>query len=96
MSSGDYTDAGATADDLDDGDLTEQIVIVNGVDVLSPDTYFVTYNVTDSDGNEAEEVIRSITVIDDIAPIITLTEIQKLLWNWVVNILKLVLLQLIM
>ena len=73
MSSGDYTDAGATADDLDDGDLTEQIVIVNGVDVLSPDTYFVTYNVTDSDGNEAEEVIRSITVIDDIAPIITLT-----------------------
>ena len=41
--------------------------------VLSPDTYFVTYNVTDSDGNEAEEVIRSITVIDDIAPIITLT-----------------------
>ena len=34
MSSGDYTDAGATADDLDDGDLTEQIVIVNGVDVL--------------------------------------------------------------
>ena len=73
MSSGDYTDAGATANDLDDGDLTEQIVIVNGVDVLSPDTYFITYNVTDSDGNEAEEVIRSITVIDDIAPIITLT-----------------------
>ena len=73
MSSGDYTDAGATADDLDDGDLTEQIVIVNGVDVLLPDTYFVTYNVTDSDGNEAEEVIRYITVIDDIPPVITLT-----------------------
>ena len=73
MSSGDYTDAGATADDLDDGDLTEQIVIVNGVDILLPDTYFVTYNVTDSDGNEAEEVIRYITVIDDIPPVITLT-----------------------
>ena len=72
MSSGDYDDDGATAEDLDDGDLTESIELVNDVDVSAPGTYSVTYNVTDSDGNDAEEVVRIVTVADDIAPVIIL------------------------
>ena len=57
-----YTDGGATAEDLDDGDLTESITVVNGVDSSTPGTYSVIYNVTDSDGNEAEEVVRTVIV----------------------------------
>ena len=47
----DYTDAGATASDNLDGDITASIVTVNPVDVNTVGTYNITYNVTDSSGN---------------------------------------------
>ena len=68
----DYIDAGATADDLDDGDITDQIVVAGSVDVNEAGSYQITYNVTDSDGNEATEVIREIEVVDDISPVIVI------------------------
>ena len=46
-------DAGATAWDAFDGDLTASIVTVNPVDTAILGTYTVTYNVTDSSGNAA-------------------------------------------
>ena len=68
-----YVDAGATAMDMCEGDLTNSIVTVNPVDSAIPGTYYVTYNVSDSSGNVAIEVSREVTVIEDtIAPVITL------------------------
>ncbi|MDD2490428.1 MAG: DUF5011 domain-containing protein, partial [Bacilli bacterium] len=48
-----YVDAGATALDDIDGDITDNIVITSNVDVETPGEYTVTYNVSDSSGNEA-------------------------------------------
>ena len=57
-----YTDAGATASDNIDGDLTASIVTVNLVDTSAVGTYTVTYNVSDAAGNAAIEVTRTVTV----------------------------------
>ena len=67
-----YLDAGATAFDSFDGDLTASIVTANPVDTSTLGTYTVTYNVTDSSGNAAVEVTRTVNVIDTTAPVITL------------------------
>jgi hypothetical protein len=56
-----YSDAGATASDPEDGDLTAQIVVNNPVDTGTPGTYTVTYTVEDSGGNQAQ-VERTVTV----------------------------------
>ncbi|MBN1240753.1 MAG: VCBS repeat-containing protein, partial [Gammaproteobacteria bacterium] len=48
-----YEDAGATASDDVDGDLTEQILVDNPVDTSLIGRYSVTYEVVDSDGNLA-------------------------------------------
>jgi len=56
-----YTDAGATASDPQDGDLTAQIVVDNPVDSDTPGTYTVTYTVQDSAGNQAQAQ-RTVTV----------------------------------
>ena len=68
-----YTDAGATASDNVDGDITASIVTVNPVDTTLVGTYTVTYNVSDSSGNTATEVTRTVTVTPDAtAPVIAL------------------------
>jgi hypothetical protein len=58
-----YTDAGATAADNVDGNITAKIVIVNNVNTSNAGTYDVTYNVKDTAGNKADEVKRTVTVI---------------------------------
>ena len=67
-----YTDLGATASDNYDGDITADIVTVNNVDTSVIGSYTVTYNVTDSSGNAASEVTRTVSVTDTTAPVITL------------------------
>lgn len=57
-----YTDAGATAFDEEDGDITSAIVADNRVDTSQPGTYYVLYDVTDSDGNKAEQARREVVV----------------------------------
>ncbi|MBU1203044.1 DUF5011 domain-containing protein [Patescibacteria group bacterium] len=57
-----YTDQGATADDDEDGNITEDIVTSNSVDINTVGSYTVAYNVTDSDGNPADEVTRTVVV----------------------------------
>jgi hypothetical protein len=57
-----YTDAGATAADALDGDLTAKIVTTNPVNVAQVGTYTVTYNVKDSSGNAATPATRTVTV----------------------------------
>lgn len=69
-----YEDAGATAFDVEDGDLTAELVIVDNVNEATPGTYTVTFDVTDSDGNEAATVTRTVIVVaaGDNDPVISL------------------------
>jgi len=69
-----YTDAGATALDDIDGDITGSIVTVNPVDTSTVGTYTVTYNVSDAALNPATEVTRTVNVVvtDITPPVITL------------------------
>lgn len=48
-----YIDAGATAEDDEDGDLTALIITDNPVNTDSAGTYTVTYSVSDAAGNPA-------------------------------------------
>ncbi|MFC1623676.1 immunoglobulin-like domain-containing protein, partial [Patescibacteria group bacterium] len=57
-----YEDEGATADDETDGNITESIVVSGEVDTLIAGTYTISYNVSDSVGNDAEEVVRMVVV----------------------------------
>ena len=71
---GTYNDAGATAIDNVDGDISDKIVVGGDtVDASKAGTYTVTYNVTDAVGNKATEVIRTVTVSDNTIPVITLS-----------------------
>ncbi|MDQ1256091.1 MAG: hypothetical protein QG656_687, partial [Candidatus Hydrogenedentes bacterium] len=68
-----YTDAGATAVDLEDGNLTANIVTAGlPIDTCVPGTYFVDYNVTDSSLNPAMQVTRTVVVEDTMPPVITI------------------------
>lgn len=63
-----YADAGATASDNFDGDITSRIVVVNPVNTSVAGSYTITYNVTDSAGNTAEQVVRIVNVNAPPAP----------------------------
>jgi len=68
----DYVDEGATAEDDFDGDISTQIVVENLPDTSVLGTYIITYNVQDAAGNEAQEVIRAVDVVDTTIPVINL------------------------
>jgi len=72
LNGGAYVDAGATASDVADGDITGSIVTVNPVDVSTLGAYVVTYNVDDSQNNSAVEVTRTVNVVDTTDPVISL------------------------
>ncbi|MCB9807152.1 DUF5011 domain-containing protein [Candidatus Peribacteria bacterium] len=64
-----YTDAGATASDNVDGDITANIITVNPVNSLVIGVYTITYNVVDNAGNAATEITRTVNVVDTTAPV---------------------------
>ena len=57
-----YTDAGATATDAEDGDITSRIVVTNSVNTTVLGSYTVTYAVSDLSGNPAVPITRTVTV----------------------------------
>lgn len=65
-----YSDAGAAAEDDRDGNITDRIAVtitkdgkaVRALDTSVAGTYIIHYNVSDSAGNAASEVTRSVTV----------------------------------
>mgnify|MGYP002826744164 CR=1 FL=1 len=57
-----YVDAGATATDKGEGDISVRIEVNNRVNVLRLGKYTVTYNLEDESGNNATQVIRTVTV----------------------------------
>lgn len=58
-----YKDAGATATDNVDGDITSKIEIKNNVDVNKIGEYLVTYDVMDKAGNQVDQKARTVKVI---------------------------------
>ena len=72
-----YVDPGATAIDNYDGDISNNIDILNNVNTDVNGTYTITYNVTDSNGNAATEVIRTVIVQDTTPPVITLIGVSN-------------------
>ncbi|HMF56097.1 MAG TPA: DUF5011 domain-containing protein, partial [Pyrinomonadaceae bacterium] len=65
-----FTDPGATAHDICDGDFPA--TASGTVNVNVPGSYTITYNATDSSGNAAAPVTRTVNVVDTQAPTITL------------------------
>ena len=63
------------ATDDRDGDLTDKVVVAGDqVDTFVPGVYNITYNLTDAAGNQAEEVVRKVTVqaADILPPLLSL------------------------
>jgi PGF-pre-PGF domain-containing protein len=58
-----YTDAGASAIDTVDGDITKNILVNNSVNSDIVGTYTVTYDVNDSAGNNARQEVRTVNVL---------------------------------
>ena len=59
-----YSDPGATAYDALDGDLTGSVVISGDVvDIAQVGTYTLTYNVSDTAGNAADTLTRTVHVV---------------------------------
>ena len=86
-----YVDAGATAWDNVDGDITSSI-IVGGlpVDTSAVGTNIITYDVTDSSGNPATQVTRTVNVYDPSVsdttpPTIIITSPGNTIYNVPVN-----------
>ncbi len=67
-----FVDPGATALDDLEGDLTADITVSGTVDTATPGEYTLTYNLSDSEGNAAVPVTRTVTVQDTTPPVITL------------------------
>ncbi len=67
-----YNDAGATATDNYDGDISANIVVSGTVDTTTLGSYTLSYDVSDSSGNPATTVTRTVNVVDTTAPVITL------------------------
>ena len=57
-----YADAGASATDNVDGNLTSKIVVTGAVDTSTAGTYTLKYDVSDAAGNTAESVSRTVVV----------------------------------
>ena len=58
-----YTDAGATANDDVDGDITANINVSGVVDVSKEGTTTLTYSVEDKAGNVADTITRTVIVV---------------------------------
>jgi len=69
-----YNDAGATAHDDTDGDITSSIVVGGlPIDTGVPAASSVTYDVSDAAGNAAATATRTVNVVDTTAPTVTAT-----------------------
>ena len=65
-----YVDAGAVAND--DEDASVEVITTNNVNTNTLGEFTVNYNAVDSSGNIADTVIRTISITDQTAPIISL------------------------
>ena len=66
-----FTDPGATAADGCDGEVA--VTVSGAVNTSIPGAYPLLYSAVDGQGNEAIQVIRTVTVVDTTAPVITVS-----------------------
>lgn len=83
-----YTDAGATATDDRDGNVTANMTVTGAVNTSALGGYTITYAVSDSSGNNAS-IVRNVTVADLSPPVITINgpnpftmDAEKLYNDW--------------
>ena len=62
-----WTDPGASASDAEDGDISGDVTVI-GKHPDATGTFTLSYNVTDSDGNDAQTAIRTVIVADTLTP----------------------------
>jgi hypothetical protein len=76
-----YSELGASANDKEDDDLTDKIIIDGDVDVANAGTYTITYSVVDSDGNKATK--RRVVIVKESAYVDpkSFTKIKKIINN---------------
>ena len=67
-----YVELGALANDAEDGNLTESIVIMPPASLAKPGNYIVTYDVSDITGNSATQLTRKIIVTDTTPPLLVI------------------------
>ncbi len=67
-----YEDAGATAHDDVDGDITQSIEITGLIITGTPGVYTLTFKVKDKSGNAAASVVRTIKVVELGPPMLTI------------------------
>lgn len=66
------------ASDVCAGNLTGEIVVGGDtVDTNTVGTYIITYNVTDTEGNTADEATRTVNVVDTIQPYVSAFEVES-------------------
>ena len=58
-----FIDPGASATDDEDGDISGQICSAGNVDTGKPGKYVITYDVSDSAGNAADQASREVNVV---------------------------------
>jgi len=61
---GPYVDAGCVATDVEDGDITANVVVVSTIDYTQVICWDMYYKVTDSDGNEATSPQRIVKLVE--------------------------------
>lgn len=74
-----FDDPGAST--VDGCDATPEIQITGAVDTASPGQYQLTYRATDSAGNTSAPVVRTVTVEDQVPPVLTLLGATELALN---------------
>lgn len=67
-----YSDAGASASDNVDGNISHLVQVSGSVNTAKVGVYTLTYTVSDAAGNAATPVTRTVQVVDNVAPVITL------------------------
>lgn len=80
-----YNEQGATALDQCDGDVTAGIVIAGTVDITTPGSYVLTYDVTDSNGNPASQVTRTVLVQGSNSPPVFIDQPDDITINYNAN-----------
>ena len=78
-----YVEPGYTATDIEDGDLTSEVIVTGDVDSNTPGTYIIQYEVTDHDPDYPETTIeyRVVNVEDNDLPVLTLDGPTLLAWQ---------------
>ncbi|HOQ31718.1 MAG TPA: DUF5011 domain-containing protein [Candidatus Hydrogenedens sp.] len=78
-----YFEPGYTATDVEDGDLTSEVIVTGEVDPYTPGTYIISYEVTDHDPDYpmTTTVYRTVEVVDNDLPTLTMEGPSLLAWQ---------------